>query len=67
MESDEIDAALDVLRAAGWDVRSVEARGRLIDVGDLAPGGIVELTYGGPEHKGYRHVVVTQPWCEATE
>ncbi len=57
----EVTVALDVLRAAGWHVREDRTFGDLMDVGDLVPGGIVWLRYGG-EGTVHLRTVIAQPW-----
>ncbi len=57
----EVAAAIETLRAAGWDVREYRACGELLPDGDMAPGGVVALRYGG-EGAVYLRTVVAQPW-----
>ncbi len=57
----EVAAAIETLRTAGWDVREYRAHGELLPDGDIAPGGVVSLRYGG-DGTVYLRTVAAQPW-----
>lgn len=64
-QQDAVDEALEVLRAAGWDVREDTAYGNLI--GDT---GVVAMAYAGvtdgwEQARTHRRTVAQQPWQPA--
>lgn len=57
--TDDITAALDVLRDAGWKVGEDTGFGHLT-------GPFLAHTYNDPAARGYRATTVRQPWQELT-